>query len=430
MRGIADLSLEQAPPLWTPFLFLFGAPWFGVLAGALLLKVGALPVLDRWQGAALALTHLLTLGVLTLSMCGASIQLLPVLVGVPVPRVRWVAAWTWPLLVAGTLALAWGFLEGGTPWLVAGAAGTLAGLAPFLVAMGLALARARVSHHSLRAMALACVSLAVTLVLGALLVAGLGGYRTFDEIVLLAGLHLSWGLLGWVGLLLAGVAWQVVPLFQMTPEYPPLVRRFLAPGLFLWLVTTLPVSWLWPGLWPWILLPALLGMAWMAALTLQLQRRRTRKTPDLTLDYWRLGMACLLAALAVWPLGALWGGPWVWWLGTLMLPGGVLSLLNGMLLKIVPFLSWFHLQHRQMAHLRERGGLVEIPHMHALLPTTLGRWQWRLHLLALMSALATPAAPGLLARVTGGLLVAAYGLLGLAFIRVWLGYRSAQGQFG
>ena len=35
-------------------------------------------------------------------------------------------------------------------------------------------------------------------------------------------------------------------------------------------------------------------------------------------------------------------------LGILMVHGMALSLINGMLYKIVPFLSWFHLQNRQM----------------------------------------------------------------------------------
>jgi hypothetical protein len=33
--------------------------------------------------------------------------------------------------------------------------------------------------------------------------------------------HVSFGLLGWVLLLVIGVAYQVVPMFQLTPPYPP-----------------------------------------------------------------------------------------------------------------------------------------------------------------------------------------------------------------
>ena len=75
------------------------APLFGVLAGLLVLFEGpaALPV--RWNPATLALTHLLTLGVLAQVMCGALLQMLPVLAGAPVPAVGRVGCWAHALLI-------------------------------------------------------------------------------------------------------------------------------------------------------------------------------------------------------------------------------------------------------------------------------------------------------------------------------------------
>lgn len=42
----------------------------------------------RWSPATLALTHLITLGYLAMIMLGALLQILPVVLGVPVPQVR------------------------------------------------------------------------------------------------------------------------------------------------------------------------------------------------------------------------------------------------------------------------------------------------------------------------------------------------------
>ena len=42
-------------------------------------------------------------------------------------------------------------------------------------------------------------------------------------------LHAGWALIGWVGLLVAAVAWQVVPMFSITAPYPRWLRTTLAP---------------------------------------------------------------------------------------------------------------------------------------------------------------------------------------------------------
>ena len=41
-------------------------------------------------------------------------------------------------------------------------------------------------------------------------------------------LHALWGLLGWVGLLVVAIAYEVVPMFQATPPYPPWMQRGLS----------------------------------------------------------------------------------------------------------------------------------------------------------------------------------------------------------
>src|SRR3546814_11026137 len=59
-------------------------------------------------------------------------------------------------------------------------------------------------------------------------------------------LHAGWGLLGWVGILLIGMAYQVIPIFQVTELYPKPITRWLAPAIFVLLaaftVTSYAVS--------------------------------------------------------------------------------------------------------------------------------------------------------------------------------------------
>src|SRR5690606_39351059 len=65
---------------------------------------------SRWNGAALALTHLWTLGILGSAMLGARLQILAVACNVRVGAIRTVAGLSHVLLPAGTLLLAAGLL--------------------------------------------------------------------------------------------------------------------------------------------------------------------------------------------------------------------------------------------------------------------------------------------------------------------------------
>ena len=58
----ALLAFEQGPPVAVPARFFLTAPLYLVLAGVLLAFEGQAVFASRWTPAALALTHLLTLG--------------------------------------------------------------------------------------------------------------------------------------------------------------------------------------------------------------------------------------------------------------------------------------------------------------------------------------------------------------------------------
>lgn len=88
------------------------APLFGLLASLLLLYDGPHLLMNRWYPSTLALTHLITLGFITMVMFGAMLQLLPVLAGSPVPRPIFVSSTLHILLTLGTLSLASGFITG------------------------------------------------------------------------------------------------------------------------------------------------------------------------------------------------------------------------------------------------------------------------------------------------------------------------------
>lgn len=429
MLRTSDLSLEQAPPISVPFRFFLTAPLFGVAAGVLLVILGPEALASRWSPVTLALTHLLTLGFLALVMCGAAMQILPVLAGVSVPAARPLGAVVHLALTLGSAALVWAFLQP-APALFLIALGLLGGgFALFLGAVGLALLRVEVADPTVKGVGAAWVALLITLLLGLYLAGAMAGLWSPPRVALLTDLHLGWGLLGWVGLLLVAVGYRVVPLFQITPEYPLPLRRALAPAVLLLLLAWSLASLADPGLVSPALLPAAAALVLFAAYTLWLQARRRRRVADLTLQFWRIAMLGLIATALIWLAALLlpaWSGrgEYPLLLGAGLLAAVGISVTNGMLYKIVPFLAWFHLQHRQMALIRF--GLVEIPHMKALLPDRWARRQLRLHLGVLALGVAAPFFPDLLARPLGLLLACSFGLLWVNLALAVHRYRQAD----
>ncbi len=403
----ATLSLEQAPPFSVPIRFFLTAPLFLFLAGVVLMIYGADALTFRWSPVTLALTHLFTLGFLGLVMVGAMMQMLPVLAGSPVPGVFWVSTLAHLLLTIGVASLVIGFIQDGQFWMPVAMAGLAGGFVIFGSGVAIALQKVKLPSPTVTAMRLAVSGLAVTVILGLLLTASLVWPLHLWQPLVLTNVHLSWGLLTWVGLLVIGVSYQVVPMFQLTPEYPVPMTRYLSRTLFvlvlLWSMLYLAGVMEWAPDWlAWAIVGAIgLGFSGFAWSTLQLQRKRRRKLPDVTLDFWRLGMLMLLAAFPVWMMRGL-DNRFVLLLGVVMLVGFGLSVVNGMLYKIVPFLSWFHLQHRKMV---QQGGVgPRIPTMKDFLPDALARRQYRLHLLMLVTLGAAVFFPEALSRLAGSLL--------------------------
>ena len=384
----ALLSFDQAPPIAAPFRFFLTAPIFALLAGLLLLASGPQLFASRWTPAALALTHLITIGFMLQVMLGALMQILPVVAGANIAHPLRVATWVHALLVPGTLLLAAGLLTSDPLALRLAAVALALGVTLFLVAAGHALGGAPSGNPTILGLKLALLGLGATSGLGVVLALALDG-STELPVLQLTGIHLAWGLVGWSTTLLTAVALVVVPMFQLTPAYPQWFARRFFWSLFVvlacWSIACL-AGWQWPT--AALATGMLLLLAVFAALTLHLQRHSKRARFDATQHYWRLAMlsaltACALALLSVLlpetaasrPLPLLWG--------VLVLHGSLISVISGMLYKIVPFLVWLHLQNAG-------GGRILAPNMQKVIDRRQIDYQLHAHLaaLALLSAAA------------------------------------------
>lgn len=427
----AGLSLDQTPPLSVPLRFFLTAPLFGIAAALLLLWAGPAALASRWTAPVLAAAHLMTLGFLTMVMFGAMLQLLPVLAGSPVPRPRLVSGLLHGLLTAGAVSLSAGLFSGRAGLMRAATVLLALAVGLFVLVAAYCLRRSRSTHASVRTWWWALTALAVAAGVGLHLAAGYGWsagpYRVLTDV------HLSWGLLGWMGILVVGVAYQVVPMFQVTPDYPAPLMRWLGRTLFgllvLWSLGQVVLFYGGPRA------PAILGGLLLAAgfglfalVTLRLQQRRRRRIPDITLLFWRVGMISLLGAGAVWVLGQAFpglGGVQAYGLmpGMLMIFGFGFSVINGMLYKIVPFLVWLHLHMRRFMGGKTGG---RVPNMKEVIPERRTRNQFRVQMAALVLVLAAPWWPAVLLYPAALAFALSCGML---WANLWGGvqvYRSAR----
>ena len=417
------LSLDQAPPILVPFRFFLTAPVFGILASLFAFYYGSDLLGSRWLPSMLALTHLFTLGVLSMVMIGALFQMLPVVAGSAIAFESRVSIVVYLLLTTGTSLLTFGFYQRSSLLIFIASIAIGFSLILFIVAATHALWRAPRRHDSVRGMQFAIIGgLSTTVVLGLILALG----HAWDDIPLwreqLTPLHILWGTLGWISLLVGVIAYQVVPMFQMTPEYPSVLRRYWAGSLFGLLIVASLVIFSSPSLL--LITHTLLALLLVvfAVITLRLQRLRKRRLPDVTLNFWRMGMVALIAAVGVYQFNSVWPQPrFELLIGTLFTLGFTLSVINGMLYKIVPFLVWLHLQNHLLATMQL--GKIRIPNMKEIIPSNLLKRQFWVHLSALGLLILAVIVGDPLFRPAWGLFVISFSLLGYNLLFAYRCYR-------
>mgnify|MGYP000894177521 CR=1 FL=1 len=386
----ALLSFEQAPPIAAPFRFFLGAPVFGMVAGLIVLVAGPELFVSRWTPGILALTHALALGFMLQAMLGALIQILPVVAGANLWRPLWLARIVHLPLMLGVLCLAAAFFGqiGFLPamLLLGGSIGV------FAIAMFRALFGVPPTSPTIVGLKQALFGLLGVAVVGLLLAGTLGSFWT-APVLELVDVHVGWGFAAWGLVLLSAVSYVVVPMFQLTPAYPVWLSRIFGASI---LVLILGYSFARTAQLAGIADLLALLLVWLGAAycgtTLWLQQRSRRARVDTTRKLWRLAMLNGLGAACLWALAHVLPavGEWPSWpllFGALVLQGGFVSVIAGMLYKIVPFLVWLHLQNRGQ-------GRVMAPNMNMVLSEARMLRHYRAHLAAcglLLAAILLPA---------------------------------------
>ena len=390
-----------------PFGFFLAAVLFHVLTWALL-------VVDAEQAAGFAgglgmtpaVLHALTLGVMVMTVIGASLQILPVATGQPL-RALWPCWLVFLLYVPGTLILLYGFAESQAPAMTMGGGMVAAALAIYGMLVADLFFRTRTMRLFVSHAWIALAALAALAVLGFLLVLDVDAAFLDDR----AGTgiaHLILAVYGFMGMTVLGYSQILMPMFAMSepaPEGPGFTVLGLAATAVVVAVggalgenTEALAGGAAVGL------VAAVAHVWAMDRTLRQGMRRNLGTSFVLVrtGWVFLPLAIIAGGLAAAEVG---GDAMVPMFGFLALFGWLLTFILGILQRIIPFLAAMH--------------AAKAGQTPPLLSELAGEGLLRIHAVCHFSALALLGG-GIVSEIE--MVVTAGALVGLAGALIFLGF--------
>ncbi|CBE68746.1 MAG: hypothetical protein F9K13_10110 [Candidatus Methylomirabilis oxygeniifera] len=399
----------RQPSLWVPLRYFVTAQ--AAFVAALLWAPWQVDnLLDfYYQGNGLALTHLLTLGWITMTVMGASFQLVPVALETTLWSER-LAGWQYWIMVLGVTLMVSHFWIGHHHGVAIGAGLVLIAITLFLINMGRTLWQLPRWDIIGRHVAAALVYLASTVVMGNLMALDkmfdfLGGQilRTIHAHAHLAGI-------GWVTMMIFGASYKLIPMFSLSElrnERPAYWEFWLLQAGLAGLYVMLLLHSSWAALFA-LLIAAAVGLFLRTMRDVLRTRRRPRLDWGLQHSVSAMVMLILLTILGLW-LSTGWvssdefAARLAFGYGVLALLGWISVTIIGMMYKIIPFLVWHH-------RYSDLVGLRPVPAATQLLGESMPRIEyWLLHAGIAMTVAGVIFASGLLLQV-GTLVLALAGL--------------------
>ncbi len=208
---------------WTMSYFAVALAWLLVALALMVAGIGY-PAADLGAADTLVLVHAVCIGWLSIAMCGALFQFVPVLVAKPLVFENW-ALPALGLLTTGLILLLAGFLGLGgrltsRPWLLPSGALLLAG-GFGLVVLDLGLSALLRPSGAARFVLVGLASLCATVAFGGIFAFALAGWAgPTAEMILAKGvpLHAIAGIGGWLALTAMGVSYRLLSMFMLAPD--------------------------------------------------------------------------------------------------------------------------------------------------------------------------------------------------------------------
>ena len=371
----SGLSTDQAPPISAPLRFFLTAPIFGVLAGILILFSDSSTLMSRYSLDSIVITHVMTIGFFAFVMLGAITQMLPVLAGAKIPKVEFATRHSHELLVLGLIMMILGFYQESQIYNLVALISLGSGFGILLVSILIAIKGVENITATVRAITTSVIFAISIVIMGMIL---LYSYIVGDITVFhhnLANIHSVLAIFGFAGVLIIGVAFQVLPMFYVAPHFKRFCKTYVV-----WLITS--------GLLVWAVLNSfdnsftLVGKFWIALFfwafaTTVWRKLSLRKRPisDVTVWYWRAASIYMTLGTFLWIFDEFFKDEYIVMVAILIGGGFILSIMVGMLYKIVPFLVWFHLNAK---------GYMSIPTINEMINKNVAKVQFVTLMLSLV----------------------------------------------
>ncbi len=185
--------------------------------------------------------------------------------------------------------------------------------------------------------------------------------------------------------MIVAISFQVIPMFQVTSEYSEYFKRWFFIVLFacILLLSIEPfIGFFSEKLFTvslYLLISILLVLFSVISIKLLLQRKK--RLADGSLYYWLTGLGSLILSVLAFNVEMLFSYNLHVFVGFVFFVGFVMSVVNGMLFKIVPFLVWLHL-NKKLAFSDK--GLSSVPTMNEVISRKKMYRQYLLHACALL----------------------------------------------
>jgi hypothetical protein len=338
------LSLDQAPPYKIPMFYYILASFY-LVAFCFCMLIYASGIENRYYYEAIAITHILTLGFFTHVMIGSLFQMIPVIIGVAYKKVNFQAKIILLLLNIGIICFITGFLLSNKIFMHIASLCLTLGIIYFAVSTFFTILKTADKNPTVKTFLVALCFLILGVIFGVISLINHGSGFTSKNF---ADVHITSIFFGWIIMLISGVSYKVVPMFYVTKEYPLFIKNH-----FYWIVSLILVLLSLFILTDSKLVPILKTLLAVFTLifsltTIYLLKNRKRPRRDTTINLWYFSMINLSLASLIW-IASIWFKLEVNFLLAVVFGlGFTYSIINGMLYKIVPFLTWFHLSSKMV----------------------------------------------------------------------------------
>lgn len=369
------LSVDQAPPIEAPVRFFLTAPLFGILAGLLVFFSDTNTLMSRYAIDSIVVTHAMTIGFFSFVMLGAMTQMLPVLAGTKISNVNFVTKYSHILLVVGTLSMLIGIYVDSKLFNSIAFVGLGIGFLLILISTALSLRSVTNVTATVRGIVTSLGFAFAIVIMGLFLLYSYIINDITSAHATVANIHSVWAIFGFCGILIIGVAFQVLPMFYVAPKFKQFCKRRV-----IWLIYTGLIFWMFLSIFYdeyalfaklWI---ATFFWAFATAVWVKMSARR-RPISDVTVWYWRSASIFLTLGSFLWIFDEYFKHEYIVMVGILIGGGFILSIMIGMMYKIIPFLVWFHLNGM---------GYMSVPTMNEMINKNIAKLQFVLLIAALV----------------------------------------------